>query len=66
MSGETPTGSPEGLLSVTSKKFPILIAARKIPVGASSATTSLAGIGKVPQNCGNDRSILTEQHRRGT
>ncbi len=38
ISGETPVGSPEGLLPVTNRKFPMLIAARKTPVGASSVT----------------------------
>jgi hypothetical protein len=39
MSGETPEGSPEGSLPVTSRKLPMLIAARSTPVGASSETT---------------------------
>src|SRR5271169_4286716 len=47
MSGETPVGSPDGLLPVTSRKLPMLIAARRTPVGASSATTALSGISLV-------------------
>ena len=42
MSAATPTGSPDGLLPVTNRKLPMLIAARKTPVGASSLTTWLA------------------------
>src|SRR6202040_818241 len=38
MSGETPDGSPLGSLPVTNRKFPMLIAARSTPVGASSET----------------------------
>src|SRR5437660_3945854 len=38
MSGETPEGSPFGSLPLTKRKFPMLIAARKTPVGASSET----------------------------
>src|SRR5215213_7824895 len=36
MSGDTPVGSPDGARPVTSRKFPMLIAARRTPVGASS------------------------------
>src|SRR5205823_2914505 len=49
MSGETPDGSPFGHLPVTSRKFPILIAARKTPVGANSETicgVACTGIGR--------------------
>jgi hypothetical protein len=38
MSGETPCGSPEAVLPVTSRKLLILMPARRTPVGASSAT----------------------------
>src|ERR1700747_3669386 len=38
MSGETPEGSPFGCLPETSRKFPMLIAARRTPVGANSET----------------------------
>src|SRR5215469_6830577 len=44
MSGDTPVGSPFGALPVTSRKLPILIAARSTPVGASSATIFGSGI----------------------
>ena len=36
MSGDTPVGSPDGVRPVTKRKFPMLIAARSAPVGASS------------------------------
>src|SRR5215813_14475598 len=36
MSGATPSGSPDGARPVTRRKLPILIAARRTPVGASS------------------------------
>src|SRR3984957_16820700 len=38
MSGETPCGSPDAVLPVTSRKLLMLIPARRTPVGASSAT----------------------------
>ena len=44
MSGDTPVGSPDGALPVTSRKLPMLIAARRTPVGASSAARG-CGIG---------------------
>ena len=37
MSGATPSGSPDGLLPVTSRKLLRLMPARRTPVGASSA-----------------------------
>src|SRR3546814_4664630 len=40
MSGDTPSGSPEALRPVTSRKLPRLMPARSTPVGASSLTTS--------------------------
>ena len=40
MSGDTPTGSPAGVAPVTRSGFDILMAARRIPPGASSETTS--------------------------
>src|SRR5438067_10591090 len=39
MSGETPSGSPDGDFPVTSRKLLMLIAARRTPCGASSETT---------------------------
>jgi hypothetical protein len=39
MSGETPSGSPDGVLPVTSRKLLTLMPARSTPCGASSATT---------------------------
>src|SRR5271165_4192956 len=39
MSGETPSGSPDGVRPVTSRKLLMLMAARSTPCGASSATT---------------------------
>src|SRR5271170_7861023 len=65
MSGETPVGSPDGLLPVTSKKLPMLIAARRTPVGASSETTALSGISLVRKWWG-DRVILNDRRRLGT
>src|SRR5205823_5354642 len=43
MSADTPEGSPDGVLPVTRRKFPMLIAARSTPVGASSAI--ICGVG---------------------
>src|SRR5688500_641105 len=40
MPGETPSGSPDALLPVTSKKLLMLMPARSTPVGASWATIS--------------------------
>src|SRR5689334_8296694 len=40
MSGDTPSGSPEGLRPVTSRKLLRLIPARRTPVGASWERTS--------------------------
>src|SRR6202012_1597691 len=39
ISGETPSGSPDGVRPVTSRKLPMLMAARSTPCGASSETT---------------------------
>src|SRR5207237_9227365 len=58
MSDETPDGSPFGHLPVTSRKFPILIAARKTPVGANSETicgVACTGIGR-GSRCGEGGS----------
>src|ERR1700733_11309677 len=38
MSGDTPAGSPDGVRPVTSRKLPMLMAARSTPCGASSET----------------------------
>src|SRR5258708_34125071 len=43
MSAETPEGSPDGVLPVTKRKLPMLIAARSTPVGASSETICWLG-----------------------
>src|SRR5437588_8215597 len=60
MSGETPEGSPFGSLPLTKRKFPMLIAARKTPVGASSETIcgeACTGIGGSVRE-GEGRGIL--------
>src|SRR6266566_9094570 len=62
ISGETPAGSPDGLLPVTKRKLPILIAARRTPVGASSDTTS-RGMGNVSDNGERFQLILNATTR---
>src|SRR5262249_10157102 len=58
MSGDTPSGSPDGLFPVTRRKLPMLIAARRTPVGASSDTTSRGGMIKVSRNDEHPQLIL--------
>src|SRR5688572_1054798 len=69
MSGDTPDGSPDGVLPVTSRKFPMLIAARSTPVGASSAMTCDEGVaGMTAGSVGGERVAPNLEHRtaRGT
>src|SRR6185437_3304474 len=65
MSGDTPVGSPEGDLPVTRRKLPMLIAARKTPVGASSAARG-CGIGWESGDGGSNPRSLTDRRAEGT